>query len=144
MLRRQVATRLTHHVTFERDASGLWVASIPAVPGCHTQGRTLEQARRRIREALAVSLDGLSDEQADEAARNAELLEEICLPRPVRVKLDRYHAKRLQAERANKELQDTTAAAASELTQRFGLSLRDAGELLGLSHERVNQVVGKR
>jgi predicted RNase H-like HicB family nuclease len=44
--------------TFERDADGWWVASVPSVPGCHTQGRTLAQARERLKEALAVSVEG--------------------------------------------------------------------------------------
>jgi predicted RNase H-like HicB family nuclease len=43
---------------FERDATGWWVASVPSVAGCHTQGRTLAQARERLKEALAVSVEG--------------------------------------------------------------------------------------
>jgi predicted RNase H-like HicB family nuclease len=135
-----MASRLSYEVTFERDSAGLWVATIPAVPGCHTQGRTLEQARRRIREALAVSLDGMTDAEAARIARDAELREHIRLPRRVRLVLDRYRAKRVRAERAAEELQRTATVAADELTRRFALSLRDAGTLLGLSHERVNQL----
>ncbi len=38
-------------VVLERDEDGFYVASIPALQGCHTQGRSLDQAMRRIREA---------------------------------------------------------------------------------------------
>ena len=41
-------------VVLERDETGAWLARVPSVPGCHTYGRTLEQARRRIREALEL------------------------------------------------------------------------------------------
>jgi len=39
----------TYRVTYERDESGWWVASVHGVRGCHTQGRrTVDEARRRI------------------------------------------------------------------------------------------------
>ena len=38
----------TYHVTYERDESGWWVASVRGLRGCHTQGRTVDEARRRI------------------------------------------------------------------------------------------------
>ena len=41
----------TYHVAYERDDSGWWVASIREVRGCHSQGRTIDEARRRVREA---------------------------------------------------------------------------------------------
>jgi len=44
-------------VVLERDEDGLYVASIPALPGCHTQGRSLDQAMRRIREAAELWLE---------------------------------------------------------------------------------------
>ncbi len=43
-------------VVLERDEDGVYVASIPALPGCHTQGRSLDQAMRRIREAADLWL----------------------------------------------------------------------------------------
>jgi predicted RNase H-like HicB family nuclease len=43
-------------VVLERDEDGFFVASIPALPGCHTQGRSLDQAMRRIREAAELWL----------------------------------------------------------------------------------------
>lgn len=46
----------TFEVLFEEDEDGWIVASVPALPGCHTQGRTLEQARERIGEAIQAYL----------------------------------------------------------------------------------------
>jgi predicted RNase H-like HicB family nuclease len=44
-------------VILERDEDGFYVASIPVLQGCHTQGRTLDQAMRRIREAAELWLE---------------------------------------------------------------------------------------
>src|SRR4030067_731706 len=38
--------------TFEQDEDGVIVASCPALPGCHSQGRTEEEAITNIREAI--------------------------------------------------------------------------------------------
>ena len=45
------------HVAYERDDSGWWVASIREVRGCHSQGRTIDEARRRVREALGLFIE---------------------------------------------------------------------------------------
>ncbi|MBI4297456.1 MAG: type II toxin-antitoxin system HicB family antitoxin [Chloroflexi bacterium] len=39
-------------ITLERDEDGFIVASCPALPGCHSQGRTKEEAIANIREAI--------------------------------------------------------------------------------------------
>jgi predicted RNase H-like HicB family nuclease len=41
-------------VADERDESGWRVASVRRVRGCHTQGCTVDEAQRRIREALEL------------------------------------------------------------------------------------------
>jgi predicted RNase H-like HicB family nuclease len=46
-----------YHVTYDRDESGWWVASVRGIRGCHTQGRTVDEARRRIRKALDLFVD---------------------------------------------------------------------------------------
>jgi len=43
-------------VTLERDEDGWVVAECPSLPGCVSQGRTPEEARANIREAIEVSL----------------------------------------------------------------------------------------
>jgi len=44
-------------VVIERDDEGLYVASVPQLPGCHTQAESLDQVMERIREAIALCLE---------------------------------------------------------------------------------------
>jgi predicted RNase H-like HicB family nuclease len=44
-------------VVIERDEEGYLVASVPSLPGCHTQARSLDELLERVREAIALSLE---------------------------------------------------------------------------------------
>ena len=44
-------------VVIERDEDGYFVASVPALPGCHTQAKTFNELMRRVREAIRLCLD---------------------------------------------------------------------------------------
>ncbi len=50
-------------VTTEVDEDGFVVASCPSLPGCHTQGRTLEEALENIKDAIEIYVE-YTDEQA--------------------------------------------------------------------------------
>jgi len=41
----------------QRSAPGLYVASVPQLPGCHTQAVSLDGVMERIREAIALCLE---------------------------------------------------------------------------------------
>jgi predicted RNase H-like HicB family nuclease len=41
----------------ERDEDGFFVGSVPSLPGCHTQARSLDELMRRIKEAIALCLE---------------------------------------------------------------------------------------
>ena len=45
------------NVVVERDEEGWYVASVPALPGCHTQARSLDELMTRIREAIEAYLE---------------------------------------------------------------------------------------
>ena len=45
------------HVIIERDSEGYYVASVPALPGCHTQARSLDELSERIKEAIALYVE---------------------------------------------------------------------------------------
>ena len=44
------------NVVVERDSAGIYVASVPALPGCHTQAESLDELMQRIREAIELCL----------------------------------------------------------------------------------------
>ena len=44
-------------VVIERDSEGYYVASVPALHGCHTQAKSLDQVMERIREAAELCLE---------------------------------------------------------------------------------------
>jgi predicted RNase H-like HicB family nuclease len=125
-------TEARYRVVYERDESGSWIARVPSVRGCHTHGRTLDQARRRIREALALWVDD---------AETAELVNEVRLPRRLRDAVRRSRSARVRARHENERAQAATAETARALVDELGIGVRDAGELLELSHQRVQQLV---
>ncbi|MDP9148961.1 MAG: type II toxin-antitoxin system HicB family antitoxin [Myxococcota bacterium] len=130
---------MKYRVVYEPEDRG-WNARIPAVRGCVTWGRSLEAARRHIREALATCVDVLG-EDADRIARDAEFTEQFHLSGQAQAALSRYRKSKRSAERITSAHQAATSLAAAELTRKEHISLRDAGQLLGLSHERVSQIV---
>lgn len=45
------------NVIIEKDEDGYFVASVPALRGCHTQAKSLDVLMKRIREAIALCLE---------------------------------------------------------------------------------------
>ncbi|NET02601.1 MAG: type II toxin-antitoxin system HicB family antitoxin [Sphaerospermopsis sp. SIO1G1] len=45
------------NVIIERDADGYFVASVPSIPGCHTQAKSLDELMERIKEAIELCLE---------------------------------------------------------------------------------------
>ena len=62
-------TKMNHQfdVVVERDSEGYFVASVPALPGCHSQAKSLDELMARIREAseLCLEVQGQSFESLD-------------------------------------------------------------------------------
>ena len=44
-------------VIIEKDEEGFFVATVPALPGCHTQARSLDELMDRVKEAIALCLE---------------------------------------------------------------------------------------
>jgi predicted RNase H-like HicB family nuclease len=120
-------------VVYERDESGAWNAHVPEVPGCHTYGRSLRQARERIREALGLWVDD---------ADQAELVPDIRLPRRVQTAVRRARTARARVAHQQQQAADAADEAVHRLAE-LGLGVRDAGEVLGISHQRVQQILSR-
>ena len=126
-----MSNKKTYVAVYERDdADDAWNVHIKGLNGCQTYGRSLRQAQSRIREALALWLDR---DPAGLTIRHE-------LPAKLTAVTDRVYRARTEAERAGSKAQEQTAQAVKTLTG-MGLSRRDAAELLGLSHQRVQQLL---
>ena len=44
-------------VTLDRDEDGVWVAECPAIPGCVSQGVTIQETLQNIRAAIKLCLE---------------------------------------------------------------------------------------
>lgn len=49
----------SYSVFYEADVDGGYVVFAPALPGCHTQGETMEEAEANIKEAIELYLESL-------------------------------------------------------------------------------------
>ena len=73
-------------------------------------------------------------------AKRALFEDEVVLPAEARRGLDDAAAARHLAEETATRALSSTVKAVHLLHDRLGLSVRDVGELLGLSHQRVQQL----
>jgi predicted RNase H-like HicB family nuclease len=48
-----------YRVLIEQDEDGVFVAEVPSLPGCISQGETRAEALENVREAIAVYLESL-------------------------------------------------------------------------------------
>jgi len=48
-------------VVVERDEDGLYVASVPLLQGCYTQGQTYEEALENIKDAIRLHIEARRD-----------------------------------------------------------------------------------
>ena len=51
------------------DETGGYIAFVPALPGCHTQGDTLQELIENVREAIELYLETLTEEEKKELLR---------------------------------------------------------------------------
>ena len=49
-------------ILIEKDEDGYYVGSVPALPGCHTQAKTIDQLLERMKEAIEVWLEEEGEE----------------------------------------------------------------------------------
>jgi predicted RNase H-like HicB family nuclease len=122
----------TYTARLEREKDGRWSVELEEEPRVHTWGKTIDQALARMREAAALWFE------TDEASIDLT-------PKPVLAKtamrtIDQARQARDQARHADRLAIEKMQRAAGELARR-GISLRDAATILGVSHQRVHQLL---
>ena len=50
--------KMDFNVIIEQDEDGIFVARVPQIDGCYTQGKDLQEVLERIKEAIEVCLEG--------------------------------------------------------------------------------------
>ena len=126
-------TRPTYIAHAHREGSW-WVAEV-AEHGVATQARRLDLLEAAVRDLLAVWLEVPAD------GFDIEIDPEV--PRAAAGPLRRARKLRSDVDRLQGEAAGATREAATALL-RAGLTLRDAGVLLGVSYQRVAQLVAER
>ncbi len=124
----------TYTAQLEREADGRWTVELLEEPRVHTWGNTVTQALTRIREAAALWFD------TDEGS--IELIPAPVLPKTALRTIEQAGHARDQARTADRVAIEKTKKAAVELARR-GISMRDAAAILGISHQRVHQLLAE-
>ncbi len=116
------------------EESGWWSADVLEVPGAHTQSKRLDLIGPNVVEVVElmagekINLDDVTLEIDYDTLGDAG--EETTL------------AKKIRAEYTALEQQlDTHTRAAVKRLRRRGFPLRDIGTLVGVSHQRVHQLL---
>ena len=71
----------TYRIIIEPDEGNSFHAYVPALPGCHTFGKTIQEARKMIRDAIDVYLRSLiADGEHVPQDNGVEVVETISIP----------------------------------------------------------------
>ena len=116
-----------------RRVGDWWAISVPELKGVNTQARRLEKADAMVRDAIALFLDVPAD--------SFDIKIEPILPRDLQKKVGRARRVRGEADVLQAEAVTVSAAVAADLVQRAHLTVRDAGRVLGISHQRIAQLL---
>lgn len=108
-----------------------WAIDVPEVKGVHTQTRRLEDAAAMAQDAIAVALD-VAPEAVDVSVTTE-------LDAETRTLVEEAHQAREEAQRAQTRASNAINTTVRHLGVR-GVSVRDAGHLLGLSYQRISQI----
>jgi predicted RNase H-like HicB family nuclease len=126
-------SRPTYHAVTRRSGDW-WAIEVPDLPGVFSQARRLDKVEGMARDAIAGVLD--VDPGSFDVTVETDLPDSLAAS--VRAALDA----RRDAEAARRDADAKIRRIAALLVKEEHLSLRDAGRLLGISHQRVDQLLG--
>jgi predicted RNase H-like HicB family nuclease len=121
----------TYSIEIERDEAGYWIATAPAVAGMVTQAKRIDRIIARSREAIAALLD--QPESSFEVEPHVRLVDDV--------PIEEARAARARAEAAQNDAAEKVRSVVERLVHEKALTMRDTGHLLGISHQRVEQIL---
>lgn len=69
-----------YDVVIEQDENRVYVAYVPELPGCHTQGDTVSDVMANIKEAIELYLDYTKEKS--ESAMKFVAVKKVSVPKP--------------------------------------------------------------
>lgn len=118
-----------------RRAGDWWAIEVPEVPGVFAQTKRLEQASEEAADAVGMMLD------VDPST--VEVSVDVALSEEVESAVAQARSLAAAAEQAQAAASAAMRSVVAALRGRAGLSVRDVGALLGVSHQRVAQLEDK-
>lgn len=117
-------------------AGDWWDIRVPELRGVHTQARRLDHAETMTRDAIALYLNVPAD--------SFDLRIEPILGADLQKKVGRARRVRGEADLLQREATRASVEAAIELVRSEHLTVRDAGHVLGVSHQRIAQLLSPK
>ena len=127
-----MSPKKTYKITVEREP-GFWIIRVQHIDAVVTQARRMADVRQNAREAIAVWLDVPVSE--------VEVTVNYVMPPVVQRTIDEVRQLRADANERLDRAAEAAREAARRLTKDLGLTLREAAEILGVSFQRVAQLV---
>jgi predicted RNase H-like HicB family nuclease len=124
--------RRVYEVLAERDGRH-WFLRVNELPGVFSQVRRLDQAEGMARDAIAAFLDVSAD--------GFGVMVTVKLPADLERDVAGVIDLRGAIDRTEREYAEQTRRLATRLVQGEGMTVREVGHLLGLSYQRVSQLV---
>jgi len=129
-----VTRQADYQVKVERSGSW-WAISVPELPGLFSQAKRLDKVDSIAREAIALMLDVKS-------SQIGQLKIEVVPRKEIADLLQEADLASAEAANASARAQELRLEAA-RLLRADGLPMRDVGELIGVSHQRVSQILAR-
>lgn len=124
--------RRVYDVIAERDGNR-WFLRVAELPGVFSQVRRLDQAEGMARDAIGSFIDI--------AAGGFDVHVTVRLPADLQQDVAGVIDLRGTIDRTEREYADRTRRLATRLVRDEGMTVREAGRVLGLSFQRVSQLV---
>ena len=119
-----------------RRVGDWWAISVPELPGVFTQARRLDQTEEMARDAIATMLNV--------PAPSFDVVVAWEVPRGLGDEVETARTLREAAEHAQRDAGVAARAVSAKLVNQAHLTVRDIGTLLGMSHQRVSQLLDER